>query len=194
MPPTELRQQRTVRGRSLNRPHLHAQRCHPGANRMLRHNGQPNHDQNAEPRRRNEARKRPRPGQPRHQDRNPANDPNHVHPPKPIPHHRPGLIPASQDPKRPWRHHKAEKHIAPQPQTKSKKFNGAQNGRHKIARDRLETRLQQSTTVRDSPTGGRCHLLATASRRNQVNCAFVSWEAPAETPRAPPQQPEQQIR
>jgi hypothetical protein len=113
MPPAELRQQRTIRRRSLNRPHLRPQRRHPGANRMLRHDGQPNHDQNAEPRRRHQPRKRPRPGKPRHQDRNPANHPNHVHPPKPVPDHSPSLITARQDPKRPRRHHKAEKHITP---------------------------------------------------------------------------------
>ena len=168
MPTAELRQQGTICRRGLNGPHLHPQRRHPGAHRMLRHNGQPNHDQNAEARRRDQPRKRPRPGKPRHQDRNPANHPDHVHPPKPMPHHGPSLIAAGQDPKGPRRHHKAEKHITPQPQTKSKKLDRAQNGRHKWIESALKrgsSSLQQSE-IWDS----RC----SCALRSQIRAPSIS--------------------
>src|SRR6267154_1404549 len=112
----KLRQQRTaLRGR-LNRSHLHPQNRHPRTNRHLRSHRKPNHQHHAKHHRRNKPRNRPSPNQPRQQQQNPANHAQQMHPTQRKPHHSPSSIPPTQNPTGPRRHHKAKKHITPNPQ------------------------------------------------------------------------------
>src|SRR5580693_6193688 len=108
----ELRKQRTPRCRRLNRPHLHPQLCHPRAHRPLRHHGQQNHYHHAQRRRRHQRCKIPSPQESHRQKHDAADHSNQVHPSERIPNHRPGLIAASQNSKRPRRHNKAQEHTS----------------------------------------------------------------------------------
>src|SRR5260370_20598333 len=97
---------------------------------MLRHHGEQNHQHHAQRRWRRKAGKRPLPPNPCQQDRNPENHTDNMHPQKPEPNPRPRLVPARQYPESPWRYHKAQKHVAPQPQAQSKKFECAEQAEH----------------------------------------------------------------
>lgn len=153
MQPAELRQQRTIHRSGLDRPHLHPQHRHLRANHLLRHHRKQNHRHHEERRRRSQTRKRSRPHQSRHQERNPAYHSHQMHPPETKTNNRPSRVSASQDPKRPRRHHKAQKHIAPQPQAQSQEFKRTQQVRH-------------AKTIQDSSNSG--HRMTDPSRFSSI--------------------------
>src|SRR5580704_8604118 len=167
MQPRELNEQRVVRRSRLDRAHVHSERRHLRAHRMLRNNGQRDHYQNAKRSRRRQARKRPGPREPRHQDHNPTDNPDQVHPKKPIANHGPSLIPASQNPKRPRRHHKTEEHVAPQPQTQSQELHCPQKVHHHAPRSIIviPDRKMRATTS---------SLTSSLSSRQPVACCFFA--------------------
>jgi hypothetical protein len=140
----KLQEQRIPLRRRLDRPHPPSQLRHPRTDGMLRHHGEEDHQHHTQRRRRHQRRKTASPQKSHHQEHDAANHPDHVHPPERKPNHRPGLIPARQNAKRPRRHHKTQKHIAPKPQAQTQKFNSPQKVRHRFTRKKLGTPDSQS--------------------------------------------------